>query len=221
VSNIESQEEIGRAFYIADDNITFFKINIVPSIIDTNTTIKLNERQILMPNELNSQGIAVLEDIQFLTDGSKIYKNVGFGVCINPKTPFQIDLPRDIPGDKIILFDTEKSELNKVDWDRVKSITKEHIRTINVEYEIYKKLPQDALIVPIKIIALDLIEAKIIANEEIERFYYAEDKDKSWIKKFIKTRLGGKRVNQLSSAKLEYCKQSKVSNQFILVFKVM
>jgi hypothetical protein len=218
-------QEIGKAFYIAPENdkITFFKINITPTIIDTNTTIRLYERQILMPWNIDSQGIAVLEDINILTNGFKIYKHVGFGVCINPKTDYRVDLPRDIPGEKVILFDTDNINQNRMDWNRAKSvferIDKENIKTVNVNYKIFPKYPQWALIVPIKITASNLSEAAIQANEELERFYHA--KDKSWIIELLKIRLGNIRTEQLSSAKLEYCKQSKINNRFIAVFKVM
>ena len=196
----QNETVLNRGFYIAENvkAISFFNLNLLPSTTESNRIIKLQERQIFMTNDPNSQAIALLEDYFIKTTGDSIIRNFGFGVCVNPKTIVNPKLLRYNPGVRLVLFEPQKYQ-GIDDWDRVKKLIKGFGDNIPIKDTItlYWKIPPgdttNSLKFPFTIRASSFrfVKKKLIP-ELIERFEF--DKENCEIRKVIAQRFGQERA---------------------------
>ena len=212
------------AFFIRknSEKITFFKINIKPSIIETNTIIRLYEAQIFMPDTLDCQAIALLNDTSFVTTGIDLYHSICYGVCINPNTEYRLEKLRYNPGPEVILFDIFNNPKNKNDWHRAQAAFKRKDKNsfpiITAYWEIPPKDTSNSLKIPLRFKVSSLEIARKLAMEELGRF---KDKpDESLIRKNLNKRLGKRRTDDLYFARLEYVRSTEDHFIFIAVFRL-
>lgn len=193
------------AFFIAPQNkdIIYFKINIKPSNSDVRNFISLRERQVFMPNDPYSPALALLEDIAFETTGDSIYKSVGSGVCINPKTPVNADSPRYNPGETVVLFVASNQYANQ-DWERAKAYFKankdklpeKNYYDITIEWDIPPGDTTNSLKIPVRFNAVNTrVVEKNYIPEEMSRFKHQPEK--SLIRKEVAKHYGETREKSL------------------------
>jgi len=221
-SQIQTSPQQG--FFIAknNDEISFFRLNLIPSTKEKGHIIKLQERQIFMTDDPNSQAIALLDDYHITTTGDSIIRNVGYGVCINPKTSVNPKLLRYNPGVRLVLFEPKIYE-NKDDWQRVKSLikTKTNIPVRNVLNIFWRIPPTDttnSLKLPFIIHASGLISAKKMIAELMEEFEHA--KETSEIRKEISKRFGKKRAEDVYFISVYKNPKEIDKYKFLVVFRI-
>jgi hypothetical protein len=217
------------AFFIApnDADISFFKINLKPSQPDVRTDIFLRERQVFMSPDPNSQALALLGDISIETTGDSIYRNVGTGVCINPRTPVNANLLRYNPGGTVVLL-LAKNNYTDPDWERAKKffeknkakLPSDKYYDITIVWEIPPGDTLNSLTIPVIIqSASERIVLKTLISEEMSRFKH--DPKNSLIRLEVLKRFGAERNKSLYFVQWEAGPiQSNIRYDFRVVFRV-